>query len=81
MNRPIIMVLALNPSTALFKAGYNIENIHAVIIGSLSQAKYGVGKFVSNNILQEITGQTRNRKFMYQSYIELFRDEAQEVQE
>jgi Fic family protein len=35
-----------------------------------------VGKFVNNNILHEITGQTRNRKFMYQSYINLFRDDA-----
>ena len=33
-----------------------------------------VGKFVSNGILREITGQARNRKFMYQSYIDLFRD-------
>jgi DNA-binding MarR family transcriptional regulator len=39
-----------------------------------------VGKFVGNGILREITGQARNRKFMYQSYIDLFRDEAGEVE-
>ena len=39
-----------------------------------------VGKFVSNGILREITGQARNRKFMYQSYIDLFRDQNGEVE-
>ena len=37
-----------------------------------------VSKFVSNDILHEVTGQARNRKFMYQSYIDLFRDDAGE---
>lgn len=35
-----------------------------------------VAKFVSTGILLEITGQARNRKFMYQSYIDLFRDQT-----
>lgn len=39
-----------------------------------------VAKFVSNGILREITGQARNRKFMYQSYIDLFRDQNGEVE-
>lgn len=34
-----------------------------------------VGKFVKSGILNEVTGQARNRKFMYQKYINLFSDE------
>ena len=39
-----------------------------------------VGRFVSSGILSEITGQTRNRRFMYQSYTDLFRDDAEEAE-
>lgn len=35
-----------------------------------------VSKFASSGILHEVTGQARNRKFMYQSYIDLFREDA-----
>jgi len=35
-----------------------------------------VNKFVTNGILSEITGQTRNRRFLYRDYIHLFNDEA-----
>jgi Fic family protein len=38
-----------------------------------------VRKFVASGILDEITGQARNRKFMYQSYIDLFREDAGKV--
>ena len=31
-----------------------------------------VAKLVANGILREVTGQARNRRFMYQSYIDLF---------
>ncbi len=34
-----------------------------------------VRKFVTSGILHEVTGQARNRKFMYQSYVDLFRDD------
>ena len=37
-----------------------------------------VGRFVASGILNEFTGQARNRRFMYQSYIDLFRDDAAE---
>lgn len=36
-----------------------------------------VGRFVSSGILREITGRTRNRRFMYQSYTDLFRDDVE----
>lgn len=34
-----------------------------------------VSKFVESDILREITGQTRNRRFSYQSYIRLFHEQ------
>jgi Fic family protein len=34
-----------------------------------------VAKFVDNGILNEITGNTRNRRFMYQSYFQLFNND------
>ena len=43
-----------------------------------SAANTLVAKFVNSGILGEITGQARNRKFMYQSYIGLFGDGAGE---
>ena len=39
-----------------------------------------VGRLVKTGILQEVNGQTRNRKFMYQSYIGLFQDVAPEME-
>ena len=36
-----------------------------------------VAKFVDSGILSEITGQSRNRRFMYISYIDLFRDDVE----
>lgn len=38
-----------------------------------------VAKFVESNILQEVTGQARNRRFSYQSYIRLFHEQPAEV--
>ena len=37
-----------------------------------------VSRFVASGILTEITGQSRNRRFMYQSYINLFHDDEAE---
>ena len=46
------------------------------LIGTTYQAANDlVSKFVNNQILQEITGQVRNRKFTYHSYIKLFHDD------
>ena len=39
-----------------------------------------VGRLVKTGILHEMTGQTRNRKFMYRSYIDLFQDVAPEAE-
>jgi len=34
-------------------------------------------RFVEIGILEEITGYTRNRRFLYAPYIELFRDDEE----
>lgn len=39
-----------------------------------------VSKFVTSGILHEVTGQARNRRFLYQSYIDLFRDDVGETE-
>jgi DNA-nicking Smr family endonuclease len=39
-----------------------------------------VSKFVENGILEEITRQVRNRRFRYQRYIDLFRDDVDEAE-
>ncbi len=46
------------------------------LLGSTYQVANGlVAKFVGDGILEEITGHSRNRRFMYRSYIDLFHEE------
>ena len=40
-----------------------------------------INRFVDNQILVEITGQARNRQFMYRSYIDLFHDSKTETEQ
>ena len=40
-----------------------------------------MGRLVKTGILHEVAGQTRNRKFMYQSYIDLFQDVAPDAEQ
>jgi cell filamentation protein, protein adenylyltransferase len=50
------------------------------LIGATYPAANGlVSRLVDSGILVEITGQSRNRRFTYQSYVNLFRDDAGEV--
>lgn len=51
------------------------NEVRSLIGTTYSAANTLVAKFVSSGILQEITGHARNRKFMYRSYIDLFRDD------
>jgi Fic family protein len=53
----------------------SVNEIKALIGTTYSAANTLVAKFVGSGILHEITGHARNRKFMYQSYIDLFRDD------
>lgn len=53
----------------------SVNEVQQLIGTTYQSANDLVSKFVQGKILEEITGQSRNRKFMYQSYINLFRDE------
>ena len=57
----------------------SVDDVRKIIGTTYQAANELVSKFVSNRILEEITGHTRNRRFMYQSYIDLFRDETGET--
>lgn len=51
------------------------------LIGTTYQAANDlVSKFVDIGILTEITGQLRNRRFMYGRYINLFHDDAAQAE-
>jgi Fic family protein len=56
----------------------SVNEVQALIGTTFSAANALVAKFVSSGILREVTGQVRNRKFMYQSYIDLFGDGGRE---
>lgn len=56
----------------------SVNEVQALIGTTYAAANDLVAKFVASRILNEITGQARNRKFMYQSYINLFREETEE---
>ena len=53
----------------------SVNDVKDMTGASFAAANTLVGNFVANGILTEITGQARNRRFLYQSYIDLFRDE------
>lgn len=50
----------------------SVKEAQDVIGTTFPAANETIGRMVELDILQEITGQARNRKFMYQSYINLF---------
>ena len=52
----------------------SVPEIHDLIGTTYPTANNLVGRLVKTGILQEVNGQTRNRKFMYQSYIDLFQE-------
>lgn len=52
----------------------SVNEVRALIGTTYPAANDLVATLVSNGILEETTGQTRNRRFMYQSYIRLFNE-------
>ena len=54
----------------------SVRNVQALIGTTYTAANELVSKFVVNQILEEITGRGRNRRFMYRSYIDLFHDDV-----
>ena len=57
----------------------SVSNVQDLIGTTYAAANNLVARMVDNGILQEYTKQTRNRRFMYQSYINLFHDTESEI--
>jgi Fic family protein len=57
----------------------SVNEVHELIGGTYQSANELISRFVDTGILTEVTGQTRNRKFKYSSYINLFHDDQAEV--
>jgi len=54
-----------------------VKNVQTITGTSYAAGNQLVGRFVEIGILDEITGYTRNRRFQYAPYIELFRDDEE----
>jgi Fic family protein len=52
----------------------SVNEVQALIGTTYPAANDLVSRLVDSDILREITGQARNRKFQYDSYVQLFRD-------
>ena len=56
----------------------SVGDVQGLIETTYPAANGLVARLVKNDILHEFTGQTRNRRFMYKSYIDLFHDTESE---
>ena len=59
----------------------SVTDVQEVIGTTYQAANELVAKFVDIGVLTEITGQSRNRRFMYRSYINLFHEDQAETEE
>ena len=50
----------------------SVKDVQSLIGVSYAAANNLVAQMVRNGILREFTGRSRNRKFMYQDYVDLF---------
>lgn len=57
----------------------SVSNVQDLIGTTYAAANNLVARMVNHGILQEYTKQARNRRFMYQSYINLFHDTESEI--
>lgn len=57
----------------------SVSNVQSLIGTTYPAANDLVARLVRHDILHEFTGQARNRRFMYKSYIDLFHDTESEV--
>lgn len=57
----------------------SVKNVQELIGTTYPAANDLVAKFVESGILDEITGQARNRRFRYERYISLFHEQPAEV--
>lgn len=56
----------------------SVNDVETLTGTTYQAANQLVSKFVESALLQEFTGQARNRKFVYRSYIDLFREDMEE---
>ena len=56
----------------------SVSHVQGLIGTTYVAANMLVARMVNSGILREYTGQARNRKFMYQSYVALFHDTTSE---
>ena len=52
----------------------SVNNVRGLVRTTYPAANDVVARMVDSGILREITGQARNRRFQYQSYVDLFHD-------
>lgn len=57
----------------------SVSNVQGLIGTTYAAANGLVARLVESGILREYTGQSRNRRFMYQSYVDLFHDNKSEM--
>ena len=57
----------------------SVRNVQDLIGTTYVAANMLVARMVERGLLREYTGQARNRRFMYQSYVDLFHDTKLEV--
>ena len=57
----------------------SVSNVQGLIGTTYVAANGLVARLVASGILREFTGQARNRRFVYQSYVDLFHDKQPEV--
>jgi Fic family protein len=55
----------------------SVKDVREITKTSYAAANNLVSKFVDLNLLKEITGQARNRRFLYESYVHLFQGDGQ----
>lgn len=57
----------------------SVSNVQGLIGTTYAAANGLVARMVESGILREYTGQSRNRRFVYQNYVDLFHDKQSEV--
>ena len=57
----------------------SVSDVQSLIGTTYPAANDLVARLVRHGILHEFTGQARNRRFMYKSYIDLFHDTESEA--
>ena len=59
----------------------SVSNVQRLTGTTYTAANNLVARMADSRILREFTGRTRNRRFMYQSYVDLFHDTEPEAGE